>query len=104
MAGGVIAWCHLGYGSIPQCAHVEPDTRQTQRHYRSVLKVIKDNSSDETKTSVTKLTTTNRDVWRNNREDLRRISGANRTYLRDIETAILHMCLTNKNGGNDPQH
>uniref|UniRef100_A0A8R1HJE2 Carn_acyltransf domain-containing protein n=2 Tax=Caenorhabditis japonica TaxID=281687 RepID=A0A8R1HJE2_CAEJA len=84
--------------------NVDDDTVKSADELYNVLKVIKDNSSDETKTSVTKLTTTNRDVWRNNREDLRRISGANRTYLRDIETAILHMCLTNKNGGNDPQH
>ncbi|CAI2352539.1 unnamed protein product [Caenorhabditis sp. 36 PRJEB53466] len=81
----------------------EEDTVKSPDELYNMLKFVKENSSDESKTCVSKLTTTHRDVWATNRDDLLRVSQANQDHLGDIERSILFMSLVPKNGGNDQQ-
>ncbi|CAI5453231.1 unnamed protein product [Caenorhabditis angaria] len=59
----------------------------------AILKFIESNSIDQKKYSVTKLTTTDRDTWAQNRDELLRVSARNLENLHDIETSILFLTL-----------
>ncbi|CAB3398814.1 unnamed protein product [Caenorhabditis bovis] len=59
----------------------------------SILNFIEVNSTDNIANCVVKLTTTDRDTWAKNRDDLLRVSNKNLEHLHDIETSILFLTL-----------
>lgn len=81
----------------------DDDTIKTPDELYNMLKFVKDNSSNETSGCVSKLTSTHRDIWTTNRDELLRVSNSNMRNLRDIETSILFMSLVPKAAGNDHQ-
>ncbi|KAF1753263.1 hypothetical protein GCK72_019819 [Caenorhabditis remanei] len=81
----------------------DDDSIKTPDELYNMLKFVKDNSSDESSGCVSKLTSTHRDVWTANRDELLRVSGSNMKHLKDVETSILFMSLVPKNAGNDHQ-
>ncbi|CAB04738.1 Choline/carnitine acyltransferase domain-containing protein [Caenorhabditis elegans] len=81
----------------------DDDTIKSPDEIYNMLKFVRDNSSDESSCCVSKLTTTNRDVWSLNRDELLRVSSANIEYVRAVETSILFLSMVPKKGGDDQQ-
>ncbi|CAO4381415.1 unnamed protein product [Caenorhabditis nigoni] len=98
----VIVCCNGCFWKI-NILNQDDDTLKTADELFNMLKFVKDNSSDESSGCVSKLTTSHRDVWTTNRDELLRVSAANMRHLKDVESSILFMSLVSKNGGNDHQ-